>query len=88
MVKIKEVWIDDIAVYAKTEDGKVAYYLFSQWPSLSKATKAEREDFFLSYSGIHWPQLDEDLSFEGMFSNANLCERTASEDSVVYLAEE
>lgn len=87
MIKIKEVWVDDVAVYAKTEDGEVAYYLFSQWPLLSKATKEEREDFSLSYSDIHWPQLDEDLSFEGMFSNANLCKRTASEDSVVYCAE-
>jgi len=88
MLKTKEVWVDDVAVYAKTEDDEVAYYLFSQWSSLSKATKEEREDFFLSYSGIHWPQLGEDLSFEGIFSNANLCKRTASEDSIAYWTEE
>ncbi|MBR0501968.1 MAG: DUF2442 domain-containing protein [Paludibacteraceae bacterium] len=55
MIKIKEVWVDDVAVYAKTEDGEVAYYLFSQWPLLNKASKEEREYFSLSYSGIHWP---------------------------------
>lgn len=82
---IKEVWVDNNAVYAKTTDGKIASYLFAHWPTLKNATQAQREDFYLSYFGIHWPQLDEDLSFKGMFAEANLCEHTVAEDSVVYL---
>lgn len=42
---------------------------FSQWPRLANATAEERRDFYLSYGGIHWPQLDEDLSFEGLFQD-------------------
>lgn len=39
----------------------------------------------LTYSGIHCPQLDEDLSFEGMFHEAGLCELTEEEeDSICY----
>ena len=87
MMTIKKVWVDDTAVYAETNDGKVASYLFSQWPTLKNATQSQREDFYLSYSGIHWPQLDEDLSFEGMYSQAQLCEHTMAEDSVVYLSD-
>lgn len=87
MMTIKKVWVDDTAVYAETNDGKVASYLFSQWPTLKNATQSQREDFYLSYSGIHWPQLDEDLSFEGMYSQAKLCEHTMAEDSVVYLSD-
>lgn len=83
---IQKVWVDATSVYAMTTEGMVAKYDFAQWPSLEKATNEQREDFYLSYSGIHWPQIDEDLSFEGMFAHANLCTRTQNEDAVVYLS--
>lgn len=83
--QIEKVWVDETSVYARTKDGLVAHYLFVQWPTLQRASQKQREDFYLTYSGIHWPQLDEDLSFEGMFANANLCERTPCENSVVYI---
>lgn len=82
---ISKVWIDSEKVYAQTEDGLVASYAFSEWKRLALASQDERNEFYLSYSGIHWPQLDEDLSFEGMFAAVGLCERTDTEDSVCYL---
>lgn len=82
---IDKVWIDETSVYAQTKDGQVAHYPFALWPSLQCASQEQREDFYLSYSGIHWPQIDEDLSFEGMFANAQMCNRTPNENSVVYL---
>jgi len=82
--KINKVWVDGESVYASTEEGLQASYPFAMWPRLANATEAQRQDFYLSYSGIHWPQIDEDLSFEGMFSNAGLCERSEAEDSVYY----
>ena len=84
---IEKVWVDDNQVFAKTEDGLIASYRFSDWERLRNATQSQREDFTLSYYGIHWPQLDEDLSFEGMFSHAGLCNRTLKEDSVCYIKE-
>ena len=82
---IDRVWVDDTRVYASTRDGLVASYPFAMWKLLAGATQSQREDFYLSYSGIHWPQIDEDLSFEGMFSYAGLCERTQTEDAVCYI---
>jgi hypothetical protein len=64
---IDKVWIDDSRIYARTRDGLTASYRFADWKRLRDATPAELEDFSLSYCGIHWPGLDEDLSFEGMF---------------------
>lgn len=64
------VWTDDTHVYAKTTDGRQASYAFSEWPRLANATPEQRSDFHLSYGGIHWPQIDEDLSFEGMFRDS------------------
>ena len=82
---VDKVWIDDEKVYARTSDGLVASYSFDLWPRLKAATEAQRKDFRLSYLGITWPQIDEDLSFEGMFSAAGLCPRTENEDSVCWL---
>ena len=81
---IEKVWVDDSNVFAKTTDGEVASYPFAMWDRLRMATKEQREDFYLTYTGIHWPQIDEDLSFEGMFNNAGLCELSVSEDNVCY----
>ncbi|MBP5172942.1 MAG: DUF2442 domain-containing protein [Bacteroidales bacterium] len=82
---METVWVDTERVYAKTKDGLVASYLFADWERLRNATQEQREDFYLTYYGIHWPQIDEDLSFEGMFAAVGLCSGTQREDSVCYL---
>lgn len=68
-MNIAKVWVDDTHVYAETADGLRANYAFSEWPRLANATQEQRRDFYLSHAGIHWPQIDEDLSFEGMFED-------------------
>ena len=71
---IAKVWVDETRVHVETKDGRQASYAFSEWPRLAKATDEQRRDFYLSYYGIHWPQIDEDFSFEGMFlDNDILC---------------
>lgn len=80
---IKRVWVDDHAVYAETHDGAIANYPFAMWPRLANATELQRKDFTITYYGIHWPQIDEDLSFEGMFVHSGLGQYTLCEDSVV-----
>lgn len=82
--RVKRVWVDDSAVYAETTDGTIGSYPFAMWPRLAQASAEERKVFVLTYSGIHWPEIDEDLSFEGMFSYSGLTERTVCEDTVVY----
>lgn len=59
-------------------------YVFSEWPKLANATKEQREEFNLSYSGIHWPQIDEDLNFEARFNSKYLCPITDGEDSFLF----
>ena len=71
-LKIAKLWVDDTHVYAETTDGLRASYAFSDWARLANATDAQRRDFYLSYGGIHWPQIDEDLSFECMFEDNGL----------------
>ncbi len=83
-MRIDKVWVDDHAVYASTTDGTMASYDFSRWPRLRDASPEQRAHFELSYSGIHWPTIDEDLSFEGMFHAAGLCDTSEAEDNVYY----
>lgn len=66
-LNIVKVWVDATHIYAETADGLRASYAFSDWERLARATDDQRRDFYLSPAGIHWPQIDEDLSFEGMF---------------------
>ena len=79
---IAKVWVDDTHVYAQTKDGRQASYAFSEWPRLAEATDEERRDFYLSYGGIHWPQIDEDLSFEGLFHDNGIF--LVAEESLTY----
>lgn len=84
---IDKVWVDDSHVFAITTDGRQASYAFADWPLLAKATPAQRKNFVLSYSGIHWPEIDEDLSFDGMFRDSGLLPLTSfSEPAVCYVA--
>lgn len=82
--KIQQVWVDENGVHARTEDGLQASYPFAAWKKLANATTVQRQNYYLSYTGIHWPEIDEDLSFEGMFAQAGLCQHTETEDSVYF----
>ena len=80
---IDRVWTDDTFLWIETKDGRSVCIPFSKWKRLENATKAQRDDFILGYTGIHWPSLDEDLGYEGLFVDAGLCETTPEECSVV-----
>ena len=66
-MKIEKVWLTDTAVWIRTDDGKEACELFADYPRLRYATKEQLVDFTTDDFGIHWEELDEDLSFEGFF---------------------
>ena len=84
-IKVIRVWADSTHIYAEAEDGTRACYAFSDWPRLARATDEERQDFRLSYSGIHWPRIDEDLSFTGMFRDNGLNTNKQNPSEVVFI---
>ena len=63
-----------------------ANYPFSHWSKLADASPKQRKDFVLSRYGIHWPEIDEDLCFAGLFADAGFCKPTESEDEIYYQA--
>lgn len=66
---IEKVWLDDKAIYIRTKSGNEAFEEFSKYARLKSAKQSERKNYQLNAYGIYWPDLDEDLSFDGFFKN-------------------
>lgn len=69
--QICNIWLTDTSVWIELNDGRKAEEKFSDYKRLAAATKEQRQNYRLSYFGIHWPEIDEDLSFEGFFTKRN-----------------
>ena len=67
MLDIQKIWLTDSAIWVETKDGRKACELFADYAPLRNATPSERAHYTRSPFGLHWPALDEDLSFEGFF---------------------
>ena len=63
-MKIKEIWFDAEYIYGRDEDGKEYKQSLLWYPQLRQANDEERMKYTFSFSGIHWRNLDEDISFE------------------------
>jgi hypothetical protein len=59
-------WCDDRTLHVKLSDGREISTPLWWYPSLLRATHVQRNNLELMYTGIHWPDIDEDLSIEGM----------------------
>ena len=68
MMTIEKIWITDTAVWIRTVDGREACEKFSDYPRLKHATPEQRNNYIADAFGIHWEEIDEDLSFEGFFN--------------------
>jgi hypothetical protein len=53
------------------DDGRTITVPIAWYPRLLKATLAQRLDFELSPGGVHWDEIDEDVSVEGMLIGRN-----------------
>lgn len=62
----KSVRFDEDAMWVELEDGRTIGTPIAWFPRLLHATRSQREDFELSYTGIHWDELNEDISVEGL----------------------
>lgn len=66
-IKVVKVWLTDTAVWIRTVDGREACENFSDFQRLKFANNKQRKNYRVDDFGIHWPEIDEDLSFEGFF---------------------
>jgi hypothetical protein len=62
------VRFDDSQMWVELEDGRTLGIPLVWFPRLFRATAAQREAFFLSRAGIHWDEIDEDISIAGLLT--------------------
>lgn len=61
------MWFENEKIFLATKEGKVGSLPLKDFPLLYHATDKQRNNYELSPFGIHWPDIDEDLSFDGFF---------------------
>lgn len=70
--RVTEVEITDDALTVSLMDGRTISVPLAWYPRLLNATAAQRENWRISGGGygLHWPDLDEDLSTAGLLRGA------------------
>lgn len=70
MTDAAEVHMTDERLVVELQDGRSISVPLSWYPRLLHGTPEERDNYQLigAGSGIHWPQLDEDLSVEDLLA--------------------
>ncbi len=82
MANVSTVSVSDDYLTVSLEDGRKISIPLSWYPRLFHATEEERRNFRLigNGSGIHWEDLDEDISIEGIIAGHQSQESQASLD--------
>ena len=60
----REIWFDAEHIYGRDEEGNEYSQSLLWYPKLRMATDEERAAYTFGFDGIHWRELDEDISFE------------------------
>ncbi|MEQ9859572.1 DUF2442 domain-containing protein [Pectobacterium cacticida] len=65
-ISAKKVCFDEFNMWVELSDARTLGVPLAWFPRLLHATEAERNNYELSPRGIHWDNLDEDISVEGL----------------------
>ena len=63
-MKISKIWFADDRIYGLTDDGRELWQSLLYYRRLRNASDEERANYEMDDEGIHWYDLDEDVSFE------------------------
>lgn len=77
MVDIQPVHaeVEDDHLVVELADGRIISTPLDWYPLLEKASPQQRNNIELLETGLHWPDLDEDLSIEGMLAGRQANDR-------------
>jgi hypothetical protein len=66
----KAIRFDDYTMWVELTDGRTLGVPLAWFPRLLHATQDQRQHYEISYSGIgiHWPDIDEDISVDGLLA--------------------
>ena len=63
-MRAKRVWFEGERIYIETDDGRTLWQSILYYQRLKNATDEQRNDYELGHFGIHWEEIDEDISYE------------------------
>ncbi|MDE6342229.1 MAG: DUF2442 domain-containing protein [Muribaculaceae bacterium] len=63
-MKIVEIWFDKDYIYGRDDEGNTYRQSLLWYPRLKAADEAQKAQYRFGLGGIHWRNLDEDISFE------------------------
>ena len=63
-MKISKIWFANDRIYGLTDDGRELWQSLLYYRRLRNATDEERANYEIDDEGIHWYDLDENVSFE------------------------
>ena len=70
-MKIVKIWFDGEYVYGVDEESKEYRQSLLWYPGLLSASDEARMNYTIGFDGVHWRELDEDISFESfMYDDA------------------
>ena len=61
---ITKIWFENDRIYGLTDDGRTLWQSLLYYKKLLYASEEKRNKYEISDEGIHWRELDEDVSFE------------------------
>lgn len=68
LVKPTDIRFEGDKFWVDLSDGRTLGVPLSWFPILEEATAEQRLRFYLSTRGLHWEELDEDISVEGLLA--------------------
>lgn len=61
---LTKIWFADNRIYGETDDGRTLFQSLLYYKRLLNATDEQRNNYEMDDEGIHWREIDEDVSFE------------------------
>ena len=68
LVKATRAWCDEDSLWLDLSDGRTLGVPLAWFPRLMRASPAERKKVTISTRGLHWEELDEDISVESLLA--------------------
>ena len=68
LVRAVKVWFDADSMWVDLSDGRALSVPLAWFPKLLRAAPDDRALVTISTRGLHWEELDEDISIEGLLA--------------------
>lgn len=67
-ISAEGIRFDSDSMWVELSDGRTVGVPLVWFPRLMNASEAERTSFTISPNGLHWEELDEDISIDGLLA--------------------